>query len=112
MASRSIRRLRGSKREANAREVLSRFAAGELGRAAFCRAEGISPMTLGRWMAEFGANARPPATERFVEVRLDRGSVPSGFELEVSSGRRLRIPVGFDVQELERLLGVIERSPC
>lgn len=112
MAGTSIRRLRGSKREANARAVLSRFASGDLTQAAFCRGEGISPMTLGRWRAEFGADARPVPTERFVEVRLDRGGVPSGFELELSSGRCLRIPVGFHLEDLERLLGVIERSPC
>ena len=112
MATTSIRRLRGPIREAHAREVLGRLAPSGLSKAAFCRSEGISPVTLGRWLGEFGSDARASTGTGFVEVRLDRGSSRPTFQLELSSGRRLHIPPGFDVAELERLLAVVERAPC
>lgn len=111
MARVEIRHLRGKPREVHARGALGRFAASGLSRAAFCRKEGISTMTLLRWTQEFGGDSRP-AAGGFVEVRLDRG--PSGpcFELEFALGRRLRIPPDFAVADLERLLGVLDRAAC
>jgi hypothetical protein len=44
-------------------------------------------------------------------VELVSDAVPDGrFELELAGGRRLRIPVGFEAEALERLLGVVERA--
>lgn len=112
MDSGSLRRLRGGVREAHAREVLARFAASGASRGDFCRKEGICTATLSRWMGEFGAAPRAPAGQGFVEVRLDRGSGASGFELELVGGRRLRIPPGFDVGDLGRLLSLLEPAAC
>ena len=55
-----------------------------------------------------GAKAPPPASPMtFVEV-----SVPAASDLEIvlASGRRVRVPTGFDAPTLERLLVVLERS--
>ncbi len=112
MGSSTIRRLRGAAREAHAREAIGRFVASGTGRAAFCRKEGISPVTLSRWLGEFGRPTPPKAGGGFVEVRLERTASAGGFDLELSTGRHLRIPVGFDVGELERLLALLERAPC
>jgi hypothetical protein len=49
------------------------------------------------------------ATLPLIEVRpasADR----SAFELELSGGKRLRIPVTFEVESLERLLAVLART--
>lgn len=112
MAANAIQRLRGAKREAHARGVLGRLASSGLSKAGFCRKEGISTVTLGRWLEEFGAAATSAVGEGFVEVRLERGSAREGFELELPSGRHLRIPPGFDAADLERVLGLLERAPC
>ena len=112
MRSSSIRRLRGEAREAHARGALGRFAASGSRKAAFCRAEGISTVTLGRWQKEFGRSARSPGGAAFVEVRLDRDATGGGFELELSTGRRLKIPRGFDAGDLERLLAALGRTTC
>lgn len=112
MSTTSIRRLRGRLREAHAREVLGRLAPSGLSKAAFCRTEGISPVTLGRWLAEFGSAARPSLGTGFVEVRLDRGSSQPAFELELPSGRKVRVPSGFDATDLRRLLDVVEGTSC
>ncbi len=112
MGTSSIRRLRGAAREAHAREAIGRFVASGSGRAAFCRREGINPVTLSRWLGEFGDAARPKAGAGFVEVRLDRAPSAGGFELELSTGRHLRIPPGFDVGDLGRLLALLERAAC
>jgi hypothetical protein len=44
-------------------------------------------------------------------VELVSDAVADGrFELELAGGHRLRIPVGFEAEALERLLGVVERG--
>jgi hypothetical protein len=112
MAQVEIRHLRGGAREVHARGALGRFEASGLSRAAFCRREGISTMTLLRWVKEFGGAPRPATGAGFVEVRLDAGSPQGGFELELARGRRLRIPPGFSVADLERLLALLDRAAC
>ncbi|HEX4469907.1 MAG TPA: hypothetical protein VH080_10245 [Gemmatimonadaceae bacterium] len=42
----------------------------------------------------------------FVEVRTEGRD--AGFELELSRGRRLRVPQGFDAKALVRLLAVLD----
>lgn len=111
MARTAVERLRGTARERHAREALGRLERSGLSKAAFCRREQISTVTLGRWRREFGASARSTPQARFVEVRLDRPP-PTGFELELPGGRRLRIPAGFDATELERLLAALARGTC
>jgi hypothetical protein len=50
---------------------------------------------------------RSLAATSFVEVRTASHSL---FEVELGNGRRLRVPNGFDVDTLERLLGLLERT--
>ena len=45
-----------------------------------------------------------------VEVRPAVGATESGFELELSGGRRLRIPASFEADALGRLLTVLART--
>lgn len=53
--------------------------------------------------------AAPAAPLQFLEIR----STPTAerFELELTDGRRLRIPSGFEAPALQRLLGVLEVRP-
>ena len=105
---RVIGKLRGAVRESAVREVISRWRAWDGSKADFCRREGISPISLGRWLAEFpapraGAALAPP---RFVEAVLD-DLAPQPFEVLLPTGARVRVPPGFDETELRRLLTVV-----
>ena len=55
-----------------------------------------------------GAGTTSRATPPFVEVSA--ASADERFELELSGGRRLRVPKGFDDEALRRLLGVLEAT--
>ena len=83
---------------------------------------GVKPGTLKYWAWRLGREVRPANTDRtargghrqrtrtaFVELLSDAGA-DGRFELELAGGRRLRIPVGFEPDALERLLGVVERG--
>jgi hypothetical protein len=99
-------RLRGEARARVAHEVLARWRTSEQGKAAFCRREGIAPVTLTRWLAEFGTSgghARPP---RFVEAIVG-GPAPGGFEVVLPGGVRIQVPAGFDAGDLARIVGVL-----
>jgi hypothetical protein len=79
---------------------------------------GINAGTLKFWQYKLNKakreDAKPPRASKekaptvpaFVEVR-SAGS-DARFELELSNGRRLRVPVGFDAKALERLLAVLD----
>lgn len=112
MSKKSIRGLRGKRREAHARGVIRRWVASGSSKATFCASEGISATTFFRWLSEFGSDPAPGAPPEFVEVRVDRASALRTFELGLASGRTLRIPSGFDVGELERLLAALHRAAC
>ena len=50
---------------------------------------------------------------RFVELKMavaPQTPAAPGFEVVLGSGRRVRIPGGFDAAELTRLVGVLEES--
>jgi len=94
--------------------------------AEFARELGINASTLAYWKyalkkgAESSTKRRTKRSRRqprpalapqpsFVEVEA---STPTNdrFELELSRGRRLRIPRGFDEATLRRLVGVLEAT--
>jgi len=84
---------------------------------AFARSAGVNAGSLTQWAWRLGRDARragapaqaagaPPAAA-FVEI-MAAGGPDERFELELGSGRRLRIPATFDPTALERLLAVLE----
>jgi hypothetical protein len=66
---------------------------------------GIREGTLRVWQQRERAAKR---SARFVEV-VERGETAAPFEVELASGRRLRVPAGFDEAALLRLLAALER---
>jgi hypothetical protein len=80
---------------------------------------GINVKTLQFWKYKLGkpepsgrrARRRPrvEATLPLIEVQ-PASADSSAFELELSGGKRLRIPVTFDAESLERLLAVLART--
>ncbi len=86
---------------------------------AFCRQHGVNAMTFAWWKGELRqrralpsakprARLRPP---RFREVaRPVRTDSTARFEVQLPSGRTIRISAGFDEVDLRRLLGVLEAA--
>jgi len=81
---------------------------------------GINAKTLQFWkykLAKPEASARRARRRPRVEAALLLVEVqpapPEGgaFELALSGGKRLRIPVAFEAEPLERLLAVLARTP-
>lgn len=80
---------------------------------------GINAKTLQFWKYKLAkpepsarrARRRPrvEATLPLIEVQ-PASADGSAFELELSGGKRLRIPVTFEVESLERLLAVLART--
>jgi len=88
----------------------------------FARSVGVNAGTLTYWACRLGreqrvagqagqrsraAVARPASA--WLEISA-AGGADSRFELELNSGRRLRIPATFEVAALERLLAVLEAA--
>jgi hypothetical protein len=83
---------------------------------------GINAGTLKFWKYKLGrpetsAGRRQPRQPKapsvplpLVEVRPVVVATASGFELDLSGGRRLRIPASFEAESLGRLLTVLART--
>ena len=80
---------------------------------AFCRRHGLAEKHLYRWRRILAERDAEQTT--FVPVRLltENSSQDSTLEVLLASGRRLRVPRGFDAATLRQLLAVLEeQSPC
>lgn len=92
-----------------ARELLAEQERSGLTIAAFSRERGISAQRLyeARRRRDRGGARRPRATFAPVTVVEDRAP-RLAFEVELASGRRLRVPPGFDETDLARLVSALE----
>jgi transposase-like protein len=76
------------------------------------RATKIPAGTLRMWARRERQGSRPASRTRFAEVVLGDAIATAGaFEVEVSGGRRVRVPPDFDAEALLRLLEALDR-PC
>jgi transposase-like protein len=94
--------------------LLAEHAESGLSLAAFARQRGVSVRALYYWKGRLGtaaAAARKPASRRLslapVKLLPDQAEPPR-VEIELRSGRRLRLFRGFDVGELPALIAVLE----
>lgn len=103
-------------READARVVVEAWQRSGESRSAFARRHGIDRRRLERWARRLEAS-RPV---RFHPVRLlrDGKGVESGgevgaIELQLTAGHRIRLPHGFEAEDLRRVLAVLgEVAAC
>lgn len=82
--------------------------------AQFAAQRGLNAATLYWWRSQL--RRRDQVEPEFVPIEIvdakratDRDA-RAGFELELRGGRRLRVPPGFDADELARLISAIERA--
>ncbi len=85
---------------------------------AFAEREGLKAGSLSFWKWKVGRKsgrrgAVPEAEPvRFIELRAEAAAQPTAqpFEVELRSGRRVRVTAGFDAAELARLVVVLEEA--
>jgi hypothetical protein len=85
---------------------------------AFAEREGLKAGSLSFWKWKLGQEhgrsdgAEATAPVSFVELRAEAGVASPGqpFEVELRSGRRVRVAAGFDAAELARLVVVLEEA--
>ena len=103
---------RGYWREAQARVVVTGWLQSGEALAAYAERHGVDPARLSRWVKRL-EGAEAPAV-RFYPVRLkdERVVAESGgtIEIELRDGRRVRVPRGFEAEDLRRVLVVLQEG--
>ena len=75
----------------------------------FAREQGLVLQRISRWAGRLDGDSKRRV--RFDPVRLVerlRGGMSAGIEVVLVDGRRVRLPEGFEAEELKRVLGVLE----
>lgn len=95
-------------------QIVSEFKSGDLTQKEFCRRQGLTLSTFGRYLSR--AHASSEASNRglvAVELGDKEGGAKAcggcGLSVSVASGRRIVVEAGFDVATLQRLVQVLER---
>ena len=99
--------------EDDARAVLNAWRASGESLSAFARHHGVQRSRLARWIRRLETGA----LVRFHPVRVTGAAHPTAWpatiEIELPSGERIRLPRGFDTDDLRRLFSVLEAgSSC
>jgi hypothetical protein len=109
-----VRRRRRRRTTAEIQQIVSEFKSGELTQIEFCRRQGVTLSTLGRYLSQVRASSE--ASNRglvAVELAIKKGGAePSGgcgLSVSVGSGRRIVVEASFDAATLQRLVQVLER---
>lgn len=98
---------------AEIQQIVSEFKSGELTQEEFCRRQGLTLSTLGRYLRQVRASseASNPGLVA-VELAVKKGAKACGgcgLSVSVASGRRIVVEAGFDAATLQRLMEVLER---
>lgn len=105
-----------SRREEWAQRVAAWQRSGQTAKS-YARSIGVNAGTLTHWAWRLcrpqPAQPSPQRRQRapkpaMIEVVRTAGIVPDGFELQLASGHRVRVPEGFDAAALRRLIAVLE----
>ncbi len=101
--------------EAAWRDRVTRWRASGLNVRDFCRREGLSEPSFYSWrraLAERDADAVAPDAPAFVPVHVRADPAPPALEVVLRSGHLLRVPRGFDPDQLRRVVAALEAAPC
>jgi hypothetical protein len=109
-----VRRRRRRRTSAEIQQIVSEFKSGELTQKEFCRRQGLTLSTLGRYLSRGRGSSE--ANNRglvAVELAVKKGGGKAcggcGLSVMVASGRRIVVEAGFDAASLQRLVQVLER---
>ena len=93
-------------REVEARAVVDAWRASGESLAVFCRRHGVATARVARWSARLEGVA--PVQFHPVRLRADEGNPSrSGFEVELRDGTTVRVPPGFESDDLRRILAAV-----
>ena len=94
--------------EEDARVIVGAWQASGETLSAFARRYRVDPRRVARWAGRLEASA----SVRFHPVRVTRDAGPrpsaGGIEIELPSGARIRLPHGFEAEDLRRLWSVLD----
>jgi transposase-like protein len=97
-------------REEDAGAVVAAWRASGESLSAFARQHGVQPRRVARWIRRL----ETAAPIRFHPVRLtdaiEATASSTGIEIELPSGERIRLPRGFDADDLRRVFSVLTAS--
>ena len=109
-----VRRRRRRRTPAEIQQIVSEFKSGDLTQKEFCRRQGLTLSTFGRYLSR--AHASSEASKRglvAVELAVKKDGAKAcggcGLSVMVASGRRIVVEAGFDAASLQRLVQVLER---
>jgi hypothetical protein len=110
----AVRRRRRRRTSAEIEQIVSEFKSGELTQKEFCRRQGLTLSTLGRYLSRGRAwSAANNGGLVAVELAVKKGGAKAcggcGLSVSVGSGRRIVVEAGFDAASLQRLVQVLER---
>jgi len=104
-------------REAEYRRLFARQARSGLSAREFAEREGIAVQTFYWWRCELRRRERAQPTRQdepeFVEVSLNPSTPTAwveGIDVQLPDGVLIRVPSGFDEDDLVRVLSVLRRS--
>jgi hypothetical protein len=102
-------------REAEARVLVGAWRSSGEALSAFARRHGVERRRLARWVSrleETGAGALRFHPVRVVERRPESGG-GAPIEIQLGGGQRVRVPHGFESEDLRRVLAVLAAAtPC
>jgi len=90
--------------------LVAEWRASGLSQPAFAREKGLAPTTLSWWACRLKREAR--SEPRLVAVDVAAEEPPAPFRVELSGGRTVVVPAGFDAASLRRLVAALEERPC
>jgi len=109
-----VRRRRRRRTPGEIQQIVSEFKSSELTQKEFCRGQGLTLSTLGRYLSQGRASSE--ANNRglvAVELAVKKGGAEGcggcGLSVSVARGRRIVVEAGFDAATLQRLVQVLER---
>ena len=97
-------------REEDARAVVAAWRASGDSLSAFARHHGVQRRRLARWIRRLETAAPLHFHPVRVAGAVDPQPSPAAIEIELPSGERIRLPRGFDADDLRRLFSVLEAS--
>jgi hypothetical protein len=97
-------------RDEDARTVVAAWRASGESVSAFARQHGVHRRRLARWIRRLETAAPLHFHPVRVTGAVDPKPSPPGIEIELPSGERIRLPRGFDADDLRRVFSVLEAS--
>jgi transposase len=99
-------------READARVLVEAWRSSGETLSGFARRHGVEPRRLARWVSRLPGVGE--GSLRFHPVRLVESAPGIGgwapIEIQLAGGRRVRVPRGFETEDLRRVLAVLEEA--